>query len=416
MTPSAGTVFDVDAIRGDFAFLNVPHPCGLPIAYLDNGASTQHPQQVLDAMQACYEQAYANVHRGIHYLSEAATDRYETARAKISTFVNSPSADQIIFTAGCTAAINLVAHGWGRKFTKASDFVLTTQMEHHANIVPWFQLRDAGGAKVEFTSITSEGLLDLEDLARRLQSKPKLVVVAAVSNVLGTINPIKKIVKMAHDAGALVLVDAAQAAPHHVIDVRDWDCDFLVFSGHKMLGPSGIGVLYAKADLLEAMDPFLGGGGMIDVVTQEGFTPGAVPAKFEAGTPPIVEAVGLAAAVDYLASIGLHEIEKHEAHLTAYAYDRLIKMDGLKILGPALDQRAGIISFTMDRIHAHDIAQILDTHGVAVRAGHHCTMPLHSHLGIAASARASFYLYNTVEEVDRFIAALDSAKQRFRRR
>jgi cysteine desulfurase/selenocysteine lyase len=416
MTSTANTSIDVDAIRKDFAFLNVTHPCGLPIAYLDNGASTQHPRQVLAAMQDCYEHAYANVHRGIHYLSEVATDRYETARAKVSSFLNSPSADQIIFAAGCTAAINLVAQGWGHKFTKSSDRILTTIMEHHANIVPWYQLRELTGVSVDFVAITSDGSLDLDDFARGLETKPKLVAVTAVSNVLGTINPIKKITQMAHEAGALVLVDAAQAAPHHAIDVCEWDCDFLVFSGHKMVGPSGIGVLYGKAELLNAMEPFLGGGGMIDVVTTNGFTPGPVPSKFEAGTPPIVEAVGLGAAVDYLSSVGLNEIGKYEATLTSYAYQQLSEIDGLKVLGPDAENRAGIISFVMDGIHAHDIAQILDSYGVAVRAGHHCTMPLHSHLGIAASARASFYLYNTVEEVDRLISGLRAAKQRFRRR
>ncbi len=410
--PIAKTMFDVERTRADFAYLQVEHPSGLPIAYLDSGASTQHPAQVLEAMQDCYENAYSNVHRGIHFLSEAATDRYETSRATIARFINSSSDQQVILTPGCTAGINAVAQGWGRKFVKANDFICVTQMEHHANIVPWFQLRQATGCQVKFAPITVDGQIDMPALEALLSQKPKLLAITAVSNVLGTINPIQAIITAAHSFGVRVLVDAAQAAPHMPIDVQQWDCDFLVFSGHKMLGPSGIGVLYGKLEMLEAMDPFVGGGGMIDIVSEQGFTAGELPAKLEAGTPPIVEAVGLAAAVKYLQTVGLETISQHEHSLTQAAYDKLSAIDGVHILGPSIERRSGIISFTVDRIHAHDVAQVLDQHGVAVRPGHHCTMPLHDHLGISASSRASFYLYNTLEEVDRLEAAVLAAKSR----
>ncbi len=416
MTTSSTLTYNVEQIRQDFPFLAVHHPSGHPLTYLDNGASTQHPCQVLEAMQACYESAYANVHRGVHYLSEEATSRYESARERIGRFLNAFSSEEIVFTPGCTAAINLVAHGWGRKFLTDRDSVLISQMEHHANIVPWFQLKQARGTNVVFTKITDDGKLDMQDFQEKLSQRPKLIAITAVSNVLGTVNPLREIIELAHDAGAKVLIDAAQAVPHHAIDVTSLDCDFLVFSGHKMLGPSGIGVLYAKMEHLEAMDPFMGGGGMIDIVSEEGFTSGMVPAKFEAGTPPIVEAVGLAAAADYLQQVGLTLIESHELSLTKHAYEGLAQIDGLRILGPDANSRGGIISFVMDRVHAHDIAQVLDSFGIAVRPGHHCTMPLHEKLGIAASARASFYLYNTLEEVDRLISAVRSTKERFEAR
>ena len=409
------TTQDLASLRKDFAYLQVEHPCGKSIAYLDNGASTQHPQAVLAAMQECYEHGYANVHRGIHYLSEAATDAYESARANVARFINAAATEQVIFTPGCTAGINLVAVGWGQKFVTANDSILLTQMEHHANIVPWYQLRKSVGCQVNFVPITQDGLLDRAMLETMLSRKPELLAVTAVSNVLGTINPIRELIQIAHSFGTKVLVDAAQAAPHMKLDVQNLNCDFLVFSGHKMLGPSGIGVLYGKADLLESMDPFMGGGGMIEFVTEQDFTAGEVPTKFEAGTPPIVEAVGLSAAIDYLAEVGLDRIAAHEHELTELAYRQLRDIDGVKILGPGLDQRAGIVSFVIDGVHAHDVAQVLDQHGVAVRPGHHCTMPLHEHLGITASSRASFYLYNTAEEVDRLVAAVQDAKVRLTR-
>lgn len=407
---------DVQRIRQDFGYLQVEHPCGKPIAYLDNGASTQHPRQVLDAMNDCYNRAYANVHRGIHFLSEAATDRYEHARQIIGRFINSPADTQVIFTPGCTAAINMVAMGWGERFVGAGDRILTTQMEHHANIVPWFQLRKRVGCDVAFIRITEDGLIDREDLARHLETRPKLLAITAISNVLGTINPIREIVAAAHDVGTLVLVDAAQAAPHMPLDVQELDCDFLVFSGHKMLGPSGIGVLYGKAEHLEAADPALGGGGMIEFVTEEGFTPAQLPAKFEAGTPPIAEAVGLAAAVEYLQQHSLLAIGEHEHTLVSRAYEQMRQIEGVRIFGPSLEERSGILSFAIQGVHAHDVAQILDRHGVAVRPGHHCTMPLHERLGVAATSRASFYLYNTLDEVDRLVAAVHDAKERFAKR
>ena len=412
----AAVAFDPKRIREDFAYLDVAHPCGLPIAYLDNGASTQHPRQVLDAMRDCYEHAYANVHRGIHHLSEAATDRFEHARQQVARFINAATDTQVIFTAGSTAGINAVAQGWGRKFIGQGDRVITTQMEHHANIVPWYQLRSAVGCEVQFVSVSDDGLLDAASLEEALAAKPKLLAITALSNVLGTVNPIREIIAQAHDAGAVVLVDAAQAAPHLRIDVQELDCDFLVFSSHKMLGPTGVGVLYAKAEHLEAMDPFIGGGGMIEYVTEEGFTPAQPPAKFEGGTPPIVEAVGLAAAIDYLQRIGLVEIANHEHTLVTAAYERLREIEGVRILGPGLEDRASIVSFVIEGVHAHDVAQVLDRHGVAVRPGHHCTMPLHSRFGIAASSRASFYLYNTADEVDRLIDGVVDAKEKLTHR
>lgn len=416
MTKQITHSFDVDLIRRDFPFLETVHPSGYSIAYLDNGASTQHPRTVLSAMQSCYESSYANVHRGVHHLSELATSKYESARERIAKFINSSNADQVVFTPGCTAAINLVAHGWGRKFLSSGDTILITQMEHHANIVPWFQLQQDRNVKVEFVKVTQDGHIDADDWKRKLQSNPKLVSITAVSNVLGTINPVKELVEQAHAVGATICIDAAQAAPHHALDVESIDCDFLAFSGHKMLGPSGIGVLYGKQRLLEKMNPFMGGGGMIDIVTEQGFTSGMVPSKFEAGTPPIVEAVGLAAAADYLDNIGLDQVEAHERMLTKRAYEGLSQIEGLKILGPGLEHRAGILSFTMERVHAHDVAQILDSFGIAVRPGHHCTMPLHDRFGVAATARASFYLYNTFEEVDRLVEAVRSANERFANR
>ncbi len=417
MTNSVQTLpLDVEAIRSDFAFLDVPHPSGKSIAYLDNGASTQHPRQVLAAMQACYEHSYANVHRGIHFLSEAATDAYETSRQRVADFIHSPSAEQIVFTAGCTAAINTVAQGWGRKFVSSTDTICVTQMEHHANIVPWFQLSESSGCAVDFVPITDDGCLDMSALEASLTRRPKLLALTAVSNVLGTVNPIREIVELAHSFGTLVLVDAAQAVPHMPIDVTALGCDFLTFSGHKLLGPTGIGVLYGRSELLEAMNPFLGGGGMIDIVSEKGFTCASAPTKFEAGTPPIVEAVGLAAAIDYLQAIGLENIEAHERILARSAHERLTQIDGLQILGPDLAHREGIVSFVIDGVHAHDVAQVLDKHGVAIRPGHHCTMPLHERLGIAASSRASFYLYNTLEEVDRLVAAVEDATVRLAKR
>ncbi len=409
------TTIDLAQLRADFPILAEKVHGDTPLAYLDNGASTQRPKMVLDAMQEAYEHYYANVHRGIHTFSELSTERFEEARETIRTFLNARTPQEIVFTGGCTAAINLVARSWGDANVHAGDEVLLTEMEHHANIVPWHQLAARTGCKIRFLPITDHGLLRLDLLEEYLTPRTKLVAVTAVSNVLGTINPLRELANRAHAVGALLLVDAAQSVPHITTDVQALDCDFLAFSGHKMLGPTGIGVLYGREALLQAMPPFLGGGGMINTVTTAGFTSAELPAKFEAGTPPIVEAIGLAAAVRYLQNVGLETIHAHELQLTQHAHALLGELGGVRILGPEPAKKAGIVSFTVDGVHAHDVAQILDRRGVAVRAGHHCTMPLHSRLNITASSRASFYLYNTLEEVDRFVLALAEAKRKFKR-
>ena len=413
--------FDIERIRGDFPILQTRlHgdrvPGGMPLVFLDNAASTQRPRQVIDTISRVYEHEYANVHRGIHSLSERCTELYEAARETVREFINAADGVEIIFTRGTTEAINLVARGWGDANLRAGDEILLTEMEHHANIVPWHQLAARTGAVVRFVPITDDGLLILDALNSLLTERTRMVAIATVSNVLGTINPIQQIIELAHARGALVLIDAAQSVPHMATDVQALGCDFLAFSGHKMLGPTGVGVLYGRRELLESMPPFLGGGGMIRRVSLDGFEPGDLPAKFEAGTPPIVEAIALATAIDYLRQFGLGAIHEHEVALGQLAHDRLNAIKGVRMLGPAPQQKSGIVSFTLDGVHAHDVAQVLDHHGVAVRAGHHCTMPLHKRLGIAASVRASFYLYNTPAEVEQLGVALEAAKQLFARR
>ena len=384
--------------------------------YLDNAASTQRPASVLQAMADCYERYYANVHRGIHTLSEDATERYEDARTTVARFIGAAHDHEVIFTAGCTAAINLVARSWGDANLSDSDTVLTTIMEHHANIVPWQQLAQRTGCRVEFVPLTSEGLLDRDVFSQKLeQLRPKIVAVSATSNTLGTINPVRELVQQAHEAGAITLVDAAQAAPHSELDVAQWDADFVVFSGHKLCGPSGIGVLWGTASLLDGMPPFLGGGAMIHRVTTSGYEPAGLPEKFEAGTPPIAEAIGLAAAIDYVSAIGLSKIHAYEQELVQIAHDGLAQIDGVKILGPSPAKKAGIASFVIDGLHPQDLSQWVDRRGYAIRARHHCTMPLHDSLGISASSRASFYFYNTPGEVQGFVEAVARAKARFTR-
>jgi cysteine desulfurase/selenocysteine lyase len=402
-------------LRADFPILAEKVHGDQPLAYLDNAASTQRPRAVIQAMDEAYEQYYANVHRGIHTLSELSTEKFEGAREAVRQFINARSTLEIVFTSGTTSAINLVARSWGDANLKAGDEILLTEMEHHSNIVPWHQVAARTGCKVRFLPITEQGQLRLDLLDEYLTPRTRLVAVAAVSNVLGTINPIAEIAARAHAAGALVLVDAAQSIPHMTTDVQALGCDFLAFSGHKMLGPSGIGVLYGREELLLDMPPFMGGGGMIGTVTTEGFTSAELPAKFEAGTPPIVEAIGLAAAIKYLGGVGLERIHAHEQVLRQRAHELLKELGGIHFLGPPPEEKAGIVSFTVDGIHAHDVAQMVDRRGVAVRAGHHCTMPLHSKFKITASSRASFYLYNTLEEVERLAGALAEAKRRFRR-
>lgn len=401
-------------LRDDFPILNTEVFEGQPLVFLDNAASTQRPRQVIDAISRVYEQDYANVHRGIHTLSERSTEQYEQARERTRQFINARDSKEIIFTQGTTASINLVARSWGETNLKPGDEILTTVMEHHSNLVPWHQAAEKTGAVLRHVGLTPDGRLDMADFKKQLTDKTKLVAVASVSNTLGTINPVAEIIAAAHSAGALALVDAAQSVPHLPVDVTALDVDFLAFSGHKMLGPSGVGVLYGKEKLLDAMPPFLGGGSMINEVRLDGFTSAELPAKFEAGTPPIAPAIAMSAAIDYLEEVGLERIHRHEQVLTQYAYELLSKVEGLQILGPAPEYRAGLISFAFERVHAHEFAQVLnDRFGVAVRAGHHCTQPLHKLLGISASTRASFYLYNRPEEVDRLLKGILAVQAMF---
>jgi cysteine desulfurase/selenocysteine lyase len=387
---------------------------GHPLVFLDNAASTQRPRQVIEVLRRVYERDYANVHRGIHTLSERATEQYEQAREKVRAFIGAPHAHEVIFTPGTTAGINTVARSWGDANLRAGDEILVTIMEHHSNLVPWQQLAERTGAVLKHIPITDDGLLVLDQLDTLLTERTKIVAVASISNVLGTINPVAEIARRAHAVGAVVLVDAAQSVPHRATDVAELGADFLAFSGHKMLGPSGIGVLWGRTELLDAMPPFLGGGSMINRVYLDRFTPAELPAKFEAGTPPIAPAIALGAAIDYLNAIGLDAVFRHEHELARYAYEQLQTVEGLHILGPAPEHRSGLVSFSLQRPHAHDVAQLLDEHGIAVRAGHHCTYPLHDRLGIAASTRASFYLYNTPAEVDLLVARLTDIERRFR--
>jgi cysteine desulfurase/selenocysteine lyase len=415
------TALDVDRLRADFPILSSvlhagPGRPGVPLAYLDNAATTQRPRQVIQAIVDTYEKHYANVHRGIHWLSDQSTDLFEETRGKVRAFINAPSLEEVIFTHGTTESINLVARSWGDANLRPGDEILLTEMEHHANIVPWQQAAARTGAIIRFLPITDDGQLALDQLDRLLTPRTRLFAVAAVSNVLGTINPLAQMIERAHQAGALVLVDAAQSVPHQKTDVQSLAADFLVFSGHKMLGPTGVGILFARRELLEGMPPFLGGGSMIRRVTTAGFEPAELPAKFEAGTPPIVSAIGLGAAIDYLQAVGIEAIHAHERLLCERAHEVLSGVAGIRFLGPAPEHKSGIVSFTLDRVHAHDIAQLLDRQGIAVRAGHHCAMPLHKRLGINASTRASFYFYNTLAEVDQLGRALDEIKRIFRRK
>ncbi len=412
---------DIERIRADFPILQTRLHAnrvegGVPLAFLDNAASTQHPRQVIQTIVRVFEHDYANVHRGIHSLSERSTELYEAAREQARAFINAADGTEIIFTRGTTEGINLVARSWGDSHLHPGDEILLTEMEHHSNLVPWHQLAARTGAIVRFVPITVDGQLVVDALDSLLTERTKIVALTHVSNVLGTINPVEAIIEKAHSHGAIVVIDAAQSVPHLVTDVQAMHCDFLAFSGHKMLGPTGIGVLYGRRELLETMPPFFGGGGMIRRVGLGGYEPGDLPAKFEAGTPPIVEAIALGTAIDYLQRLGLEAIHAHEVALGQLAYDRLSAIQGVRLLGPGPRRKSGIISFTLDGVHSHDVAQVLDHHGVAVRAGHHCTMPLHKRLGIAASVRASFYLYNTPEEIEQFAGAVNRVKHLFARK
>jgi cysteine desulfurase/selenocysteine lyase len=408
--------YDVELIRTDFPVLQQEHHADVPLVYLDNAATSQKPLTVIEALDEYYCRYNANVHRGIHKLSEEATAAYEEARIKIRKFINASSKREIIFTRGTTEGVNLVAQTWGRANLKAGDVVLSTQMEHHSNIVPWQLLAAEKGIVVRYVPVQPDGTLDMKAYTDFLRDEPvKLVTVTYVSNVLGTINPVAEIARQAHEAGALILVDAAQAAPHMRIDVQVLDVDFLAFSGHKMLGPTGSGVLHGKRELLEAMPPWMGGGDMISSVRLDGSTWNELPYKFEAGTPAIAPMIGLGYAVDYLTALGMENVQAHEHALIEYAMERLAEVERLTLYGPKASRKGAVMTFTMADIHAHDIAQLLDAEGIAVRAGHHCAMPLHECLGIPASARASFYLYNTFAEVDVLIDGLYSAQKAFAR-
>jgi cysteine desulfurase/selenocysteine lyase len=407
-------MLDVEKVRQEFPILHTePYP-GVPLVYLDNAASSQKPQQVLDAMNVYYGTMNANVHRGIHRLSEVATNAYERARVKVAQFINAPSSRQIIYVRNATEGINLVAHSWGRSSLAPGDEILLTEMEHHSNIVPWQLVADQTGAVVRYIPFLEDGTLDMEAAANLLNERTKLFAFSAMSNVFGTINPVKKLVAMARQAGAISVVDAAQSVPHSAVDVQDLDPDFLVFSSHKMCGPTGMGILYGRESLLEAMPPYMGGGEMIRRVTLEGSVWADLPHKFEAGTPSIAEAIGLGAAVDYLSGIGMDKVRAHEQFVTNYALEALSEIKGLRLLGPPAAQKGGVAAFTIEGMHAHDIAELLDKDGVAVRAGHHCAMPLHHALGLSATARASFYLYTTTGEIDTLTRSIHRAKKVFR--
>lgn len=409
--------YDLERIRADFPILHQEHSPGKPLVFLDNAASSQKPVQVIDAMGDYFRRYHANVHRGIHKLSEEATEAYEQARKKVKRFINARSKREIIFTRGTTEGINLVAQAWGRANLKPGDVVLSTQMEHHANIVPWQMLAAEKGFELRYIPILPDGMLDMGAYAELLcDNSVKMVAVVHGSNVVGTVNPVAQIIQQAHDAGALVLVDAAQSVPHMTVDVQAMDADFLVFSGHKMAGPTGIGILYGKRDLLEEMPPWMGGGDMISSVSLQGSTWNELPYKFEAGTPSIAEAIGLGYAVDYLTTIGMENIHAHEQALTMYAMARLAEVPGVTMYGPEAEKRGGLVAFSLEGVHPHDVAQILDGEGVAVRAGHHCAQPLHQCLSIQATTRASFYLYNTQQEIDTFINGLYKVKDIFGRK
>ncbi len=411
--PDCLSILDVPRIRADFPVLGREVRPGVPLVYLDSTATSQKPKQVLDVLTNFYRAHNANVHRGIYTLAEEATAAYEEARAKVAAFIGASSPEEIVFVRNATEAINLVAFSWGRANLKEGDLVLLTELEHHANLVPWQMLAAERGIRLEFVPVTPDGALDMEALPELLALEPKLVAVSGMSNVTGFQPDVKSIARAAHDAGALVLVDGAQLVPHAPVDVQELGVDFLGFSSHKMLGPTGVGVLYARRDLLEAMPPFLGGGDMIRWVKLREFATNDIPYKFEAGTPPIAEAVALGAAVDYLRSIGMEKIHAYEQALAKYVLPRLQEVPGLHVLGTTLERRGAVFSFWMDDIHAHDVSQVLDYYGIAVRAGHHCAQPLHTKFGVTATARASFYIYNTPDEADRLVAALYKVKEKF---
>jgi len=401
------------SLRAEFPVLSRETRPGVPLVYLDSAATSQKPRLVIEAMTSYYERQNANIHRGVHQLAEEATQAYEDARQRIARFIHSPSSRQVVFTRNATESINLVAYAWGRTRVQAGDMLLLTEMEHHSNLVPWQMLAAERGAVLEFIPVQDDGRLDLSALGKLLERRPVLVALTHMSNVLGTINPVAEITAQAHQAGATVLIDAAQSVPHFPVDVQAIDADFVVFSGHKMCGPTGIGVLYGREALLQAMPPFLGGGDMIKRVRLREFTPNELPHKFEAGTPPIAEVIGLGAAVDFLEQVGMDAVRRHEQQLAAYALERLEEVPDLHHYGPHGEDKGGVIAFTFGDVHPHDVAQILDRDGVAVRAGHHCAMPLHERFGLPATTRASLYLYNDESDIDKLVDGLYKVRSIF---
>jgi cysteine desulfurase/selenocysteine lyase len=408
------THLNLDRVRGDFPILQQPLPGGAPLVYLDTAASAQKPRVVSEKMVECYQTYYANAHRGLYNFGVRIDEEFEAARAKVRMFLGAAQPEEIIFTSGTTMAVNLVANAWGRKFLQPGDELLVNVMEHHANLVPWQQIAQEKGAKLRYLPLTPDGRLDLSRLDEFLTDRTRLVAVAGMSNVLGTINPIDVLAAKAKERGALIFVDAAQSVPHLPMNVRDPQVDFLAFSGHKLYGPTGVGVLFGRRELLEAMDPFLCGGHMISEVRPDSSSWAELPAKFEAGTAPIAEIIGLGAAVDYVAAVGLDAIHVHEQALLELAHMRLAEIPGVQVYGPAPEHKGAIIAFTVDGVHPHDVAELVNRKGVALRAGHHCAMLLHDWLDVPATARASFALYNTPADVEALAEAIVFARKKMR--
>ncbi|NUQ11481.1 MAG: cysteine desulfurase [Gemmatimonadaceae bacterium] len=402
---------DVHRIRADFPILGI-RPRGKPLVYLDSAATSQKPRQVIDALRRYYEEENGNIHRGVHYLSELATARYDETREAVRRFINAADVREVVFTRNTTESVNLVASSFGQAFVRSGDEIVVSIMEHHSNLVPWQLLAERTGAVIRAVPVTDRGELDLEAFGRLLSHRTRIVALTWVSNALGTVNPVRRIVEMAHARGVPVLLDGAQAAPHLAIDVQAVGCDFLAFSGHKMLGPTGVGILYARGDWFDRLPPYQGGGDMIETVTIERTTFARPPSRFEAGTPDIANVVAFRAAIEYLEQVGLDAVQRHEHLLLGEATVRVGAMPGVRVIGTA-PEKAGVLSFTMEGVHPHDIATILDQHGVAIRAGHHCTQPLMARFGCGATARASFYLYNTLDDVAALATALESVHQVF---
>jgi cysteine desulfurase/selenocysteine lyase len=405
--------FNVEQIRSEFPILSREFRPDVPLVYLDSAATSQKPREVIDAITNYYQQSNANIHRGIHKLSEEATNAYEDSRKVIAEFIGASSHREIIFTRNTTESINLVAHSWGRANLQANDIILLTEMEHHSNLVPWQQLATELQLVLEFVPVTDDGRIDMQAFSDKLEHEPKLVGFTHMSNMVGTINPVTEMTRLAHQAGAVVVIDGAQSVPHLPVNVQNIDADFMAFSAHKMCGPTGIGVLFGKEALLEAMPPFLGGGDMIKRVHLEEFTPNDLPYKFEAGTPAIEAGIGFGAAVRFLNRVGMENIHAYEQQLVAYALERLEEVPGVRVYGPAAEHKGGVASFSFDGAHPHDIAQILDSLDIAVRAGHHCAMPLHQRFQLPASTRASFYLYTLESEIDQLVEGLYKVKEMF---